>query len=194
MELWRWWLPIADSCHPERHPKGWPKVLNRSATKSVGRLTDKHVVRNRALPRNAGIRVRSICRCAFSAPWPRKPRPNLRRVLRHPALRNRTGRRPPARRILRHLAHLRASAARLRHPAMAITRAIPMRQQNARSIGPGATRQKHQRRRNRHRAQTHPLNSSCDRPPEGVPVHTASLCRFQKKTDSSQPHPIPLQK
>ena len=68
---------------------------------------------------------------------------------------------------------------------MAITRAIPVRQQDSGAISPRASRQKRQRRRHRDRTQTHLLNYSYDRLPEGVPVHTASLCRFRKKTDSS---------
>jgi hypothetical protein len=66
--------------------------------------------------------------------------------------------------------------------------------QKPRSIRPRAPTQKRQRSRDRHRAQTRPLYRRYNRLPEGVPVHTASLCRFQKKTDSSQPHQNPLQK
>jgi hypothetical protein len=146
------------------------------------------------LPRNARVCVRPIHRRPLRPTRTRKPWPHLRRILRHFALRNRARRRPPARCILRHLAHLHASALRLRHPTVAIAGAIPVRQQNSSAVRPSASRQKRQCRHHRDRAQTHPLYRRNDHPPEGGPVHTASLFRFRKKTDSSQPHQIPLQK
>src|ERR1700735_1327531 len=96
---------------------------NRFATKApTGQLSE--YIGNCALTRLARARVRRVHRRPLRPPWPRKPRPDLRRILRDLALRNRARRRPPARRILWHLAHLHASTTGLRHSTMAITRAI----------------------------------------------------------------------
>ena len=180
-------MPRHTCRYDRRHPfsKVSGLVLHESRNTDHGNTT------HCPLPRNACLR--RIHRRPLRPPRPRKPWSSLRTVIRNLALRPRARSSPPARCILRHLAHFHATPSRFRNRAMAITRAIPMAQYR-RAIRPCAPSQKCQRRSDRHRTQTRPLRHLYHRPPEGVPVHTRSLYRLRKKTDSSQPLPIPLQK
>ena len=175
---------MAERPQPTRHKKRQPSPINFCLRLFASATNTGHGTRTTIffLPRFP--HPLPIHRRPFRPSRPGKPRPRLRTIIRNLALRPRTRCRPPARRILRHLAHLHAPAARLRHRAVAITSAVAMRQEPS-AIRPRAPAQQRNRRRERRRAQSRPLHYRHDRPPEGGPVHIPSLSRFRKKTDSS---------